>query len=64
MIKWYDHFAAVFFADMMISFALAAYTASETNIVYTLLFLAMIYIAYDSWINTYCKFRLTMELKR
>jgi len=64
MVKWYDQFFAVMFADMMITFAHSAYAASEISIVNTLLFMAMIYVAYDCWINTYCKFRLTMELKR
>ena len=64
MVRWYDHFAAVMFADLMISFALAAYAAIGINIMNTLLFLAMIYLLYDLWINTYCKFRLVRELKR
>jgi hypothetical protein len=64
MVRWYDHFAAVMFADLIMNFAIAAYASIAVSILYTLLFAAMAAILYDLWINTYCKFRLVMEMKR
>jgi hypothetical protein len=64
MVRWYDYFAATFFADLLFSFAAAAIAASAVNIVYTLLFAAMVWLIYDLWINTYCKLRLLFELRK
>jgi hypothetical protein len=64
MVRWYDYLAAAVFADLTFSFAVAAYAAMAVNFLYTLLFAAMVFLLYDLWVNTYCKFRLIMELKR
>lgn len=64
MVRWYDYFAAAMFADLLFTFAIAAISATAVNLLYALLFAAMVWFIYDLWINTYCKFRLLMELKR
>lgn len=64
MVRWYDYFAAAFFADLIFSFAVAAYAATAVSILYTLLFAAMVWLLYDLWVNTYCKLRLLFELRK
>ncbi len=64
MVRWYDYLAAAFFADLIFSFAVAAYAATAVNLLYTLLFAAIVFLLYDLWTNTYCKLRLIFELRK